>query len=93
MKDGKTKSGVARQDLTGGGLLGRKVDKARMISGEVQSLKASGKRSLEIDAVGTTVKEKTNMWHKSCKESVKRASELYKMVELGAIDERQEHKE
>ena len=30
--------------------------------------------SAEIDAVETTVKEKTNTWNKSCKESVKRES-------------------
>ena len=49
--------------------------------------------SAEIDAGGTTVKEKTNTWNKSCKESVKRESELCKMVGQAAIDERQEHKE
>ena len=39
--------------------------------------------------MGTTVKEKTNMWSKNSKESVKRESELYKMVESAAIGERQ----
>ena len=48
--------------------------------------------SAEIDAVGTTVKEKTKTWNKSCKESVKRDSELYKMVQAAAVDERQERK-
>ena len=42
--------------------------------------------SSETDAVGATVKEKTSTWNKSCKESVKRESELYKMVEQAAID-------
>ena len=46
-----------------------------------------------MDALGSTVKEKTNTWNKSCKDSAKRESELYKMVELAAIDERQEDKE
>ena len=49
--------------------------------------------SAEIDAVGTTVDEKTNTWNKSCKECVKRESELYKMVEAAVMDERQEQKE
>ena len=39
------------------------------------------------------MKEKTNTCHKSCRESAKRESELYKMVEQTVIDERQEHKE
>ena len=49
--------------------------------------------STKIDAVGTSVKEKTNTWNNSCKESAKRVSELCKMVELAAVDERQQHKE
>ena len=49
--------------------------------------------SAEVDAVGTTVKEKTSTWTQSCKESEKRDRELYKMIEHAAIDERQEHKE
>ena len=44
--------------------------------------------------MGTTVKErKANTWNKSCEESVKRESELYKMVEQAAIDEKQQQKE
>ena len=39
------------------------------------------------------LKEETNTWNKSCKESAKKESELYKMVEQAVIDERQEHKE
>ena len=85
---------MARHNPTGSNLPGKKADRARTISGKVQSLKASGQRSLlEMDAVGSTVKEKANTWNKSCKESVKRESELYKMVEAAAIDERQEQKE
>ena len=39
------------------------------------------------------MKEKTNTWTKSCKESAKRESEFFKMVELAAIHGRQEDKE
>ena len=35
-----------------------------------------------MDAVATTVTEKSNTWNKSCKESVKRESEMYKTVEV-----------
>ena len=49
--------------------------------------------SVEMDTLGSTLKEETNTWTKSCKESAKRESELYKMVELAAIDQRQEDKE
>ena len=38
--------------------------------------------------MGTTVKEKTNPWNKSCKKSVKRETELYKMVEAAVMDEK-----
>ena len=94
MKYGTTKSGMARQNPVGGNLRGSKADTARTTSGKVQSLKASGKISAKIDAVETTVKEKTNTWNKSSKESGKIESELYKMmVEAAAIDERQEQKE
>ena len=41
--------------------------------------------SAEIDAVVTIVKEKTTTWNKSRRESAKRESELYKMVEQAAI--------
>ena len=43
-----------------------------------------------MDAAGKTVKEKTNTWNKSCKASVKRETELYKMVEAAVMDGRQE---
>ena len=46
--------------------------------------------SLEMDALETALKEKTHTWNKSCKESARRKTELYKMVEIAAIDERQE---
>ena len=46
-----------------------------------------------MDVLGSTLKEKTNTWNKSFKERANRESEFYKMVELAAIDERQEDKE
>ena len=48
--------------------------------------------SAEIVAVGTTVKEMTNTWNKSCKENVKRETELYRIVEAAVMDEKQEQK-
>ena len=45
-----------------------------------------------MDAVGTTVKEKTNTWN-SCKESASRETELYKMVEAAVMDEKHEERE
>ena len=48
--------------------------------------------SAEFDAVGTAVTEKTNMWNKSCKESANRETELYKMVEVAVMDEKQEER-
>ena len=44
--------------------------------------------SVEMDAVATTVEEKTNTWNKSCRESENRESELYKMVQKASIDEK-----
>ena len=45
-----------------------------------------------MDAVGTTVKEKTNTWNRSCKESVNRETELFKMVEASVMHEKQRQK-
>ena len=45
-----------------------------------------------MDAVGTTVKEKRNTWNTSCKESAKRETELYKIVEGAVMDEKQREK-
>ena len=42
--------------------------------------------------MGTTVKEKTNTWNKSCKESVNRESELDKKVEAAVMDEKNKNK-
>ena len=56
----------------GSSLLGEMTDRARTICGKILSLKASGKISAEIDALGTTVKEKTNTRNKICKESAGR---------------------
>ena len=89
MKEGQTKNGIERRNTDGNRLPGKTA-----VSVHTTTLNASGKRSLaKIDVVVTTVKEKTNTWNKSWKESAKRESELYKMVEQAAIDERQEHKE
>ena len=44
--------------------------------------------SAEIDAVETIVKEKKNTSHKSGKESTKRETEVFKMVEVAAQKER-----
>ena len=40
-----------------------------------------------MEELKANVKEKTNTCNKSCKESAKRESELFKMVEPAAIDE------
>ena len=89
MKDGKTKSGTARHNPVGGNLPGKKGSHDQLRSTESQG--KWKEISAEIDAVGTTVIEKTNKWNKSCKESAKRESELYKMLEQAAIDESPEH--
>ena len=49
--------------------------------------------SAEMDAVGTSVKEKSNTWNKGCKENTKRETELFKMVEVAVTDEKQEERE
>ena len=77
----------------GSNLLEKQADTARTKSGKNHCLKASGKRSLLRLTQWETLKEQTNTWKKSCKESAKRESELYKMIELAAIDESKEHKE
>ena len=49
----------------------RMLDIAHMISGRAPNLEANGEISLEMDAFGSAVKEKTNTWTKNCKESAK----------------------
>ena len=49
--------------------------------------------SLEMDALGSALKEKTHTWNKSCQESAKRETELYKMIEIATKDEKQEDTE
>ena len=93
MKDGPKRNGITKTNHIGGHLLVERLDKARMRSGGVQCRNANGKISAEIDAVGTIVKERTNTLNESCRESAKRESEFYKMVEQEAVDERQELKE
>ena len=39
------------------------------------------------------MEEKTNTWNRSCKESVKRETELNEMFEAAVMDEKQEQKE
>ena len=69
----------------------RMLDKAHMTSGRARNLKANWREiSLEMDALGSALKEQTHTWNKSCKESVNRESDLYKMLEIAAIDVRQE---
>ena len=48
--------------------------------------------SAEFDAVGTAVEEKKNTWHESGKESTKRETKLFVMVESAATDEKQEER-
>ena len=67
-----------------------KTARACTIRGKILSLKASGKRSLRRLTQWNSVKEKTNTWNKSRKESAKRVSDMCKMFEA---DEKQEQKE
>ena len=46
-----------------------------------------------MGAVVHTVKEKTNTWNKSRKESAKRETEVSKMVVVAVMDETQEERE
>ena len=64
VEDGKTKSGMARYNPAGSSLPVKKADRATKPQGKWKEISA------EIDEAVTTVKEKTNMWNKSCKESV-----------------------
>ena len=49
--------------------------------------------SAEMDAVGNHFERKTNTWNRSCKESVKRDTELFKIVEFAVMDQQREQKE
>ena len=49
--------------------------------------------SAEMDTVENTVKEKSSTWNKNCRESAKRETELYKMVEAAVMDEKQQEEE
>ena len=42
--------------------------------------------SLEIDALGSALKDKKHTWNNSCKESANRESEVSKMLESAAKD-------
>ena len=63
------------------------------IRGTSLNLRGKWREISAEDAVGTTAKEKTNTWNKSCKESAKRETELCKMVEVAVMDEKQEERE
>ena len=79
---------------TGGRQPVRLLDEAHMTSGKAGTpLEKWNEISLEMDALGSTLKEKTHTWNKSCKESVKRESDLDKMIKIAAMNERQEDKE
>ena len=43
-----------------------------------------------MDALDSALQEKKNTWHKSCKESAKRETELYKMLESSTYDAKAE---
>ena len=49
--------------------------------------------SREMDVLDSSLKEKKHIWNKSCKESAKRETELFKMTEICANDEKQEDNE
>ena len=87
----QSKDGTEKQDPDG-----NSRQEVTVVRANLEKVSASRKVreiSAEMDAVGTTVKEKTNTWNESCKESVKRETELYKMVEAAVMDEKQEQKE
>ena len=46
-----------------------------------------------MDVLGSSLKDKKNTWNKSCVESAKRETELYKILEIAANDEMQEDNE
>ena len=47
-------------------------------------------RENSAEAFGTAVKEKSNTWNKSCRESTKREADLCKMVEIAVTDDTRE---
>ena len=54
------------------------------VDGAGQSSNLEGKLkdiSLEMDALGSALKEQTHTWNRSCKESAKKETELFKMIE------------
>ena len=93
MKDGRAKNGTEDQSPDGISHQEVKVVRVRTIRGTPPGQRESGEISAEMDAVETAVKEKSNTWHKSCKESTMRETELFKMVEVAVTDEKQEERE
>ena len=84
---------MERQNPKGNSQPEKTTARPHTIRGKILSLMASGNISAEMDAVGATEKDETNSWNKSCKESVKRETELYRVFEAAVTDETQEQKE
>ena len=73
---------------------GRELVKVHMIRWRRSNPQGKWKEIfLEMDALGSALKEKTHTWNKSCRESAKRETELYKMIEIDTKDEKQEDTE
>ena len=72
-KMAKQRNGMERQNPDGSSQPGKTAARAHTTRGQNSQLQGKWKEiSAESDAVGTTVKEKTKTWNKSCKESVKK---------------------
>ena len=88
-KDWYSKPGRQRRSSSGEGAGQSSHDKWK-------SWKPQGKWkevSVEMDALGSALKEKTDTWKKSCKESARRETQLCKMIEIAEKDEKQEDNE
>ena len=86
-------NGTEEQSPDGNNRQGVRVVRVFTIRGTSLSQRESGENVRRSGYSGTTVKEKTNTWNKSCMESAKREAELYKMVEIAVMDEKQEERE
>ena len=65
-----------------------------MTNGRARKFRAKGRESpLRWMCLGSSLKEKKNIWNKICKESAKRDTELYNIIEIAANDEKQEDNE
>ena len=81
---------MEEQSPDGNSQLGVQEVRARTIRGTTLSHKEIGEISAEMDAVETIVKQKASTWNKSSEESVKRETELFKMVGAPVMDEERE---